>query len=354
MNDFTCHLIPASAEEQWSQELAALDSQPLFGAAYHRLSATLWGGEAFLAVVKHSPHTLAWPYLLHKIHEFPGYYDINSALGFGGPLSSSGGADSQTFLDEAFSLLARRWREAGVVSLFARFSPFLSNHRLWQQWIGANPEMRGDLLELGHIVVMDVDPHSPDATLDFRKSLLAEIRKARQRGFTVVHDSDWARLDDFVAIYRGVGERNHFSARHEMTREQIAAFREALGPNAVLFHTLDGPRVAASVLGIVSGGVLHGFFGGPHPDYVRLGAYKLALHFMAEWAARQGLKQVNIGGGRGGSDADSLYAFKTAFSHNRMPFYVGRLVVNVEAYDALSAAAGTHGTEFFPAYRFTK
>jgi lipid II:glycine glycyltransferase (peptidoglycan interpeptide bridge formation enzyme) len=139
-----------------------------------------------------------------------------------------------------------------------------------------------------------------------------------------------------------------------MTREQIATFREALGENAVLFHTLDGSRVAASIIGIVSGGVLHGFFGGPHPDYVRLGSYKLLLHFMAEWSAGHGLNQVNIGGGRGGRDADSLYVFKTGFSHNRMPFYVGRLVVNAEAYDALSAAAGAHGTEFFPAYRFAK
>ena len=248
MNNIACELIPAADEERWSRELAVLEPQPLFSAAYHRLSATLWGGEAYLAVVKDGPRTLAWPYLLHEIPGFPGYYDINSALGFGGPLSSSCGADSPTFLAEAFSLLARQWREAGVVSLFARFSPFLSNHQLWRQWIGGNPEMRGDLLELGHIVVMDVDPHSPDAMAGFRKSLLAEIRKARQRGFTTVDDTDWARLDDFLAIYRGVGERNHFAARHEMTREQIAAFREVLGENAVLFHTLDGSRVAASII----------------------------------------------------------------------------------------------------------
>jgi lipid II:glycine glycyltransferase (peptidoglycan interpeptide bridge formation enzyme) len=257
-----------------------------------------------------------------------------------------------TFVEDALDHLMQVWREMGVVSVFTRFCPFHENHSLFERWLESRPHASGSVESNGHIVVIDVTQTPEQRWQGFKGSLRRDIRRAEEFGLRAEPDPDWERLEDFLAIYESVGQRNEFAVRHLLHREQFLAMRDSLGSHAVMFHVMDRDRVAASAVWVASGGVLHGLFGGPHPDYLRFGAYKFLIYCAVDWAREQGLRYLNVGGGRGGSDTDSLYQFKRAFSNLRLPFHVGRLILDAAKYDELTLMQGLQANaHFFPAYR---
>jgi Acetyltransferase (GNAT) domain len=356
----TCRFISAKLSREWTDAIGSDSEETFFSAAYHVMSERIWGGEAFLAVIESNGNRLVWPYVLHGIPGAPGYWDVNAAYGFEGPLVKMASAgDDASFVNDALDYLMLRWREMGVVSAFTRFSPFHANEKPVERWLQASPHVQGAVEETGHIVATDATKTAEERWCELRDSFKRTIRKGEKRGWQCEYDPNWERLDDFLAIYESIGVRNDFSARHRLTKQDFLAIRNNLSSNAMLFHVKDGDRVAASGLCVTSGGVLHLMFGGPHSDYLPLGAYKFLLKYHADWSAERSLRYVNLGGGRGGSDADSLFQFKCGFSSFQLPFCIGRLIVNSEKYNQLTEevtrqqlAKGLRPTpHFFPAYR---
>jgi hypothetical protein len=86
----------------------------------------------------------------------------------------------------------------------------------------------------------------------------------------------------------------------------------------------------------------------------------LLIHSVATWADSRGDRVVHLGGGVGGSDDDSLFAFKAGFSRLRHAYMTLRLVVDAARYDELTheraertgrSAEELMRSRFFPAYR---
>jgi Acetyltransferase (GNAT) domain len=359
-HEIGCRIISAKSQQVWADAIGPYSAETSFGAAYHLMSERIWGGEAFLAVLERGGDRLIWPYILHPIPGAQGCWDINSAYGFVGPLVIPANSGEDTgFVNDAVDHVMWVWREIGVVSVFTRFCPFHENHKPLQSWVQANREISGSIETSGHAVAINLLQTPEERWLDFQPSLRQRIRKEEKLGLRGEPDPDWARFDDFLAIYDSVGGRNEFSERHRLNREDFLTMRQSLGGNAVLLHVMDGDRVAASRMCVVSGKVVHSLFAGPHPDYLRRGAYKLLNKITADWAAEHGFHYLNIGGGRGGSDMDSLFAFKRAFSKLQLPFYVGRFILNSSVYDMLTCEAQRRyrdrglqqSPHFFPAYR---
>jgi Acetyltransferase (GNAT) domain len=358
--EMTCRFISARSSQEWADALDLDASEISFTAEYHVMSEQIWGGEAFLAVIERDGDRLVWPYILQAIFGVPEAWDVNSAYGFVGPLVRMAESPGDPhFVEDALDHLMLRWREMGIVSAFTRFCPFHANHAPVERWLQANQYVNGSVEATGHIVVIDATQTPEQRWSDLRRSLQYDVRKAVEHGFTGEFDPNWERLDDFLRIYESVGDRNQFSARHRLIREDFLTMRRCLGANMAMFHVMHNGRVAASMACLVSDGGMHAFFGGPHPDYLRLGAYKFLLKFLADSASEQGFSYMNLGGGRGGSDKDSLYQFKCGFSSLRLPFYVGRVVVNSAKYEELTGELAhryrKEGLEpaphFFPAYR---
>jgi len=348
----TCRVISANSAQEWSSAAGADRPETFFSAEYHAMSERIWGGEGFVAVLERSGDRLIWPYILQSIPGASGYWDINSAYGFAGPLPVMDSGGGSPFVEDALDHLMRVWREMSVVSVFTRFCPFHQNHLLFERWLETRPCEKGSVESNGHTVVIDATQTPVQRWPYYKGSLRRDIRRAEELSLRAEPDPDWERLEDFLTIYESVGERNEFALRHRLHREQFLTMRDRLGSKAALFHVMDGDRVAASTVWVASGNVLHGLFGGPHPDYLRFGAYKFLIHCAVDWARERGFRYLNVGGGRGGSDTDSLYQFKRAFSNLRLPFHIGRLILDAAKYNDLTVNRGLQtNTDFFPAYR---
>jgi hypothetical protein len=54
---------------------------------------------------------------------------------------------------------------------------------------------------------------------------------------------------------------------------------------------------------------------------------------MSLWATMNNVKTFNLGGGLSINPSDKLFKFKTNFSKNTMPFYIGKRVHLTEIYE---------------------
>jgi hypothetical protein len=359
-SEMTCRFIPAKSVREWDDALPFEEPETSFSAAYHVMAERIWGGEAWLAVVERSGNRLVWPYISHPIPGAEGFWDINSPYGYGGPLITLSGSEGDAgFASAALDHLMLRWRETGAVTAFTRFCPFHENHKPLEAWLNINRSILGSIEQMGHVVAMDTAQTPEQRWLGVRGDARRDIRKAENFGLRGEYDPAWNRLDEFVAIYQSIAGRNHFAARHLLRRQDFLTIHDCLGGNATMLHIMHEDHVVASAICVISGRVMHGLFAGPHPDYLPLGAYKLLAKYKADWCANRGLHYLNLGGGRGSSDADSLYEFKRGFSRIKKRFYTGRLIVNADKYAELTGWSIGRDSErereqlsgFFPAYR---
>ena len=115
-------------DEEWTRALDRLP-EPLrdiyFGAAYHRLHA--YGELAVsLDLVEEGGACLLVPGLRRPIPNAPGYFDLSTCNGYGGPLANT---EDDAFLARAWAAWAHESAKAGLVAAFFRLNPRVENRR---------------------------------------------------------------------------------------------------------------------------------------------------------------------------------------------------------------------------------
>ena len=79
---------------------------------------------------------------------------------------------------------------------------------------------------------------------------------------------------------------------------------------------------------------MHYHLSGTLMDFRPYAPTNLLLYSAALWASERGIKKLHLGGGVG--TEDSLFNFKKQFNKKgRIPFFIGRTIVDREIYDYL-------------------
>jgi hypothetical protein len=198
-----------------------------------------------------------------------------------------------------------------------------------------------------HFVVDLRRPLSLPATDHHRRNL----RKALGAVAVELVDQPAELGDEWVRLY------HQLIARHEISG--LAAFspaalaRQLQVPGMVALRASRGDETVGVTLWCVQGEV----------GYYHLGAYSeegyrwrasFALFWRAiESFAERGLRWLSLGAGAGleANPADGLSRFKRGWATGTRTVYLCGRVYDSERYAALTAANGTQGASFFPAYR---
>jgi hypothetical protein len=364
------HLIPAASPE-WPERLDAVPHDFYHTAAYHLFSQNCGEGEAFLATYGDRTKFVAWPYLLRRVADSAGLEnstvtDVASVYGYPGPLVYNAAADP-LFLARAWDALVAVWRSQKVVAVFTRFHPVLENHRWLRSLCPPAPSTRcgpcagpeRGLVPSGQTVSIDLQVPESENLRDCQRILRQEIARGRRLGLTTEPDDSWRHLEDFVALYHCTMTRNRASSDYFFSSDYFQRLRIALGPYVHLIVTkLDAQVVAAGVF-VEYQGIVQAHLAGSSEQWRALSPFKVLLDDVRRWARERGNRIFHIGGGRAGRD-DSLFAFKARFSRCRHPFYVGRWILDADAYHSLCEQRRTYAhdtgleledTDFFPGYR---
>jgi lipid II:glycine glycyltransferase (peptidoglycan interpeptide bridge formation enzyme) len=229
------------------------------------------------------------------------------------------------------------------VTSFLRLNPLLGN---------------GDLLpstarrmRLGSTVVWET-PSGRDLMAGMHSKHRQSVNKANRTGIeveVVPHPDD---LDDFRALYVATMKRRHADDFYYFPD---AYWDALLVGDAVLAPLLvearcDG-RLVAGVLCLGSTRWVHVHLAASD-DFARsVGATHRCYLAAAQWAQARGLSGLHLGGGLGGSEQDSLYAFKRRFDPVSEPraFEIAKMVHDPDRYRELAGTDSTDG--FFPPWR---
>jgi hypothetical protein len=359
-------LVPAGAFE-WTRLLSLVAHDIYHTEAYHRVSTQLTGGEAWLAVYTSGDGCVLWPYVVQNIRDVEGMndtkrQDITSVYGYAGPLTSHRPAGD--LWKYAWSALSDLWRSQGIVSVFTRFHPILSNQQ-WLECLECKVSRQSD-----HVTCNGVSPHGTTLVIDltgpkheiwqrYTHNLRCTLRQSRRLGMVTTADPEWKHMDDFIRLYYATMRRNNALPFYFFPKKYFLSLRSALGAHTTLLITRLGDEIIGGVILFEYGGIVNFHLGASDDRFIRLSPLKFTLHEAQNWSRRRGNRLFNLGGGRGNRDDDSLFGFKKQFSRATYKFYTGRWVLDDATYICLtqgrrSRAESTQNgivEDFFPQYR---
>jgi hypothetical protein len=349
--------ILSASDPAWDEALTRVPHDIFHTALYHRAPALGVSGtpEAFL--FQENDQTFLWPYYRVPIPAAPGYFDVNSAYGYPGPV----GRGQQPFFQRAWHALLDHWRQTGVVSVFTRFNPLLQNVSLLDGVTDPSGEpAAASIRELGLTVSVDLTLAPEEQLRRYQKRLRQTIRKLYDQGFTVAEDTALQHLPDFVRMYNQTMARLMSRPEYRLELDWFENFRAALGPHLRLLVCRHGGRLAAADLVLAYGPFVHSHFTGTCDEFVHHSPSKLLLDFTRVWGTEIGARSMHLGGGLGARQ-DSLFESKSRYSPLTHRFHIGAWTLNRAVDAELSAAHAARLTAlgvdpatvtFFPFYRY--
>lgn len=264
-----------------------------------------------------------YPFLLNEITCFDigkGYFDIQSAYGYGGPIANT---DDSVFLKDFEAEFINYSKEKNIIAEFIRFHPLLCNHNMFTTNI--------TVVHNRFTVALDLKKKIEDIWIhDIKSKNRNIIRKAIKSNLTVEQTKS---LKEFRNLYfktmKKVRADKYYYFNDRYFRE-IKKNKHFININ-VLFNN----RVIASAIFIMFKKYFHYHLAGSNKDYLNLAPNNFLLWEAIKYANEKGYRWFHFGGGITNSKNDSLYKFKSKFSDRICNFYIGKRVHNENVYKYL-------------------
>lgn len=251
-----------------------------------------------------------------------GIADVQSAYGYGGPLSNSDDCDFLQMADHAFEQWAH---EHAVVAEFLRFHPLVP-HKNWYS---------GEIAENRETVLIDL---RSELLGQYQNRRRTDVRRFVESGIKVERVSPQAMKREFPDIYfenmKQVGAtRDYYFPESFFT----ALFQFGMCENWLAFA---GSRAVAGAVILASpiAQVAEYFLGAQAKDAEQAKATIGLLHVAATYYKSLDFKSLYLGGGRSIAENDSLLFFKKGFSANTAQFQTGSKVYASQHYLQLKNA----------------
>jgi lipid II:glycine glycyltransferase (peptidoglycan interpeptide bridge formation enzyme) len=179
------------------------------------------------------------------------------------------------------------------------------------------------------------------------------INKALKNGITIRRTSHLKDLDRFIDIYYENMQRLSAKRSYYFSKDHFHNFMNAIDFKSILFVAEKDGEIIAGTIVTICNGIMQYHLGGTKNEMLKFSPLKLLLDSARIYANEMGCNYFHLGGGHGGAD-DSLFRFKTGFSKDFYEYKVWRKIVNMEAYNELTARKFSDkipSSDYFPLYR---
>jgi hypothetical protein len=247
--------------------------------------------------------------------------DIQSAYGYGGPLSDT---DDPGFLKEAQDAFARWAEDNDVIAEFLRFHPLVPHERWYAGQVANNRET----------VHIDLGTELFEQYQGRRRTDVRRFLKSRLKVERVSPD---VMSGAFPELYKqnmdqiGAAKSYYFSARYFE-----ALFRFA-GVENWLAYSGDTAIAGAVVLVSNTARIAEYFLGAKTVGFEEHKPMIGLLHVVAHHYQELAFRYFFLGGGRSTDPNDSLLTFKKGFSPLTGQYRIGSRVLDRESYARLAA-----------------
>ena len=292
-----------------------------------------------------------WTHLIRdisRIEQFKDfkYYDLTTPYGYGGPLTITKTEDEEK-INKSLKIFFEEYKEYALknnyVCEFIRFHPIFENWKFFNRIL--------EIEYLNDVVIVDLAKDLEKIWKDIKKGHRYNIKKTIREGceIEIINKPSVGDIEDFINLYYETMDKNKASKKYYFPLEFINDHFNLL--NAILIKLKYEKRVIGASMFIFGDKIIHYYLSGAAYGLKSLYPSNLILWEAIKWAKENDFKLLLLGGGRGRND--SLFEFKRGFSKDIIPFYIGKKVFDVKAYQALLTVNPMPKTsdEYFPAYR---
>lgn len=319
-----------SLDIYYQPEFLALEAQNMAGEL-----------EIFTVVQKSSRKVFIYPYIKLPLEgEFAAYSDLTSPYGYAGPY-----CNDVALFNTAESEFLAHVSTKNIVTEFVRYHFRYNRELKFSQGIENVLNRR--------LVVIDLTKDWDEIWMkDMSMNNRNYVRKLEKEGFQFEMGLSPEALEDFIGMYYQMMDHVQAPSHFYFPDEYFSQLSESLEGKIELARIVKDGVTYSTVLFFACAGFVHLYLMGRHLDFLKVPATNLLYTKVAEWAKGQGYHSLNIGGGRTGADDDSLFRFKKNFSHNILPFIIGKRIHRADVYQALiDQFQSLHGREKYQEVR---
>lgn len=318
-------IIDCNHEEDWQDWARSCGGDVYYSLGYHQVYRFA-GGTPLAYCANIQGEKLFHPFIRTPVRE-TGLFDLESVYGYSGPLATS---DDPAFLTEAFQGFDQWATGNNIVSEFIRFHPLLQSHHY------GHPKM--DLIKDRKTVAINLDQPEDALWADYEPAMRNRIKKAGKEGL-VCTQTKGDITGDFIDIYKQTMKHVDAADFYFFNDDYFNSLVDNLADTLCQFTVSHQGEAIAAAIFMGEGDYLHYHLGGSHPEYRTLAPNNLLFHTAICWGAKNGFKQLHLGGGRTNAPDDDLFRFKRRFSKSpasQVPFFIGKRIHDLDAYKKLA------------------
>ncbi|NFN92762.1 GNAT family N-acetyltransferase [Clostridium botulinum] len=320
------YIILDSDSKKWNEYLELLPQhlQDIYYTSnYYKLYERNGDGKAKLFIYREDEKIAINSFMLNEIKKYnldEKYYDIESAYGYGGPLTNS---HDETFLINFENEFLKYCNDNNIVAEFIRFHPIIKNQKIFKKNI--------EILHNRTTVYLDLTKGIEEIWQDDIKSKNRNmIRKAKKNGVNIQISNDY---NEFKKIYSITMDKVSASNYYYFNDQYYDIVKK--NDNYILLNATKNNTIIASAIFIQYGEYFHYHLAGSLHEYLKFSPNNLLLWEAIKLACNRGMKCFHFGGGLEDSLNDNLFKFKSSFSKNTTDFFIGKRIHNKPIYDYL-------------------
>ncbi|MAU16360.1 MAG: GNAT family N-acetyltransferase [Muricauda sp.] len=314
---------------------------------YHQISKKEGEKPVLLRYSQGTSHILL-PLLIRDI-EGTKLKDATSVYGYVGPLGKNIGPD---FNNSGFKKqLDNFLKENQIISVFSRLHPYISNQKEILKNIG-------DIVSHGKVVNINLTKSLDEQKQEYKRRLRTYINK-ESKEYEIIDGMCDTYLDPFIETYcenmkRVKAKPSYFFGKNYFY--ELLASRQINAELSVAIHK-DSGEFAGGAIFTKKGNTIQYHLSGVKSKFFHLNPIKLLIDHARIKGTEEGYTNLNLGGGLGGQEKDSLFYFKSGFSKEHREFNSWQYIVDEPKYNQLLKEK--EGLEkpmdksscFFPLYR---
>lgn len=320
------YIVLDSNSDQWNNHLCNYikgGGDIYYTSDYYRMYEKNGDGKGKLFIYKEGHNIVLYPFMINEIVGYnldKKYYDIETAYGYGGPITNN---YEEEFLQNFENAFLKFCNENHIVSEFIRFHPLLKNEKIFSKNINILHNRITVYLDLtkGIERIWDEDIKSKTRNM---------IRKAEKNGLKVEVSNDYDIFKDIYSKTMNKVEASNYYYFDEKYYKQMEG-----SDNYILLKVMKENITIASAIFMKYGDYFHYHLAGSLEDYLKFAPNNLLLWEAIKFAYKSGAKTFHFGGGLSDSLDDNLFKFKSSFSKNTADFFIGKRVHNKDIYEYL-------------------
>ncbi|MBG6234377.1 RimJ/RimL family protein N-acetyltransferase [Pedobacter sp. CAN_A7] len=338
------YLITIDQEVEWKNLVKKTINYDFYHSwTYHSLDST---GIPLLFVYEEGDDIIGIPLIKREIQDSE-YYDLSSVYGYSGPISNKAlHSLSSDFVCNFKRNFQEFLKDEKIVTVFSRLHPFFGQSDLMKEF--------GGVVDNGKVVVLDLLITLEQQRKGYRENVLRSVKQLRKKGYYVKETSTEDDINNFALIYKLNMLRVGASATYYFDYAYYKALLDSDEIDARLLFVYDkNDYPICGTIVVITNGIIQAHLIGTREEYLAVSPARLLTDEITIIGRLLGAKFFNLGGGLGFKE-DSLFTWKTGFSHLTLNYSSWRYVANEKVYQSLLIKQEIEidtEVDFFPLYR---